>query len=153
MPTLVHSPAEILAHLLVRVGQCTTVDDDGQTTGDWPVSANIERREPDACVTVYDTEDSSWLVRDLTGDVTGPEPFQLRVAAATNRIARAKAASIYDYLSRTLDRQFVTVESRYYEVQCCDNFRKILTLGKETPTSKRSVVVFNAAVTIVDMTP
>ena len=148
-----YSPSDVLAQLLIRVGQASDWLSSGRPEGEWPVSAGMEPDSPDSVITIYDTEGVGGVRDHITGVPDGPLGFQVRVRSTTHRYAWSKASAVYKYLSETLYRQGVSIGDRYYLVHSCDLFGDILSLGKESPNSQRSIVVFNATVNLSDQTP
>lgn len=156
-PTVHHSPADVIAQLLVDAGQVTEPDSEGQADGEWPVVTNQDLDAVDSHVGINDVEGGSWKVRDsIIGDNVGPLAIQVRVSSNTHRKAWNKACLIYDYLSRTVENEGVTVAAdstngtaaRYYVVECLQSFGDLMALGRDVPTSRRHTVAFNAQAVI-----
>lgn len=145
-----YSPAEVLARVLTTAGLGSSVSDDGEPSGDWPIYATHEPDLPDECITIYDTEGFGGVRDFITKSVRGLSGFQVRVRAADHDTAYDKAFDVYDYLTKTLENQGVSIGSKYYVIPCCEKFGDILDLGKESPNSQRSVCVFNALITVTE---
>ena len=148
-----HSAADVLARVLTDAGLGSTVDSTGTPAGSWPVYATHEPDEPDSCVTIYNTDGYGGVRDFITRKVGGMDGFQVRVRAATHTLAHDKIQAIYDYLSETLYNLGISIDSKYYVVHSCELFGNVIDLGKESPNSQRSIVVFNAQVQINDRTP
>lgn len=102
---------------------------------------------PDEVLTVYDT---AWQ-DDGRAMVDGEEfrhyGFQVRVRSGDHPTGWVKAFAVRYYLAEGLYDWEITIDGALYRVWCA-NGNDIIVLGKDTPTSKRSLFTINAVAPI-----
>lgn len=136
MGPLAHSPADILATLLVRLGL-------GGAVGEaWPVYVSSEPASPDNVLTVYDTAGRSFDSSMVTGRRWALHGFQVRVRSATPAPGYVKACAVAVALDEQINAAGVTLEGVTYCVADVDRTTDVIPLGKE-PESKRSLFTVN----------
>lgn len=135
---LLHSPAQIVAALLVAKGLGT----DPAGGGAWPVFHAGEPQSPDQVLTVYDTTPKDDGRSQLSGEVFQHYGFQCRIRAATHAAGWAKAAAVRTALDQSVYYAHVTVDGTEYLIEGVSG-TNVLTLGKESPSSKRSLFTVN----------
>ena len=144
--TLPHSQADIVAQLLIR--DAVGVDPDVSPLGAWPVYVGGEPNTPDNCLTVYDTvgtDDGSFMVN---GELFSHEGVQIRIRAKDHRTGWTKADSIQIHLAKEVLDDAVTVSGTTYLIHNFSRISRVLVLGKDAPTSKRSLFTLNALVSV-----
>ncbi len=148
--SLNHSPAEIIRDLLVTLGLGT----DPADSGTWPVFVSREPNAPDSVITIYDTT-PRLQGRSSPGGITQEHyGIQVRVRDASPTGGWVKANSLAVALDQTIALDDVTIEdtdgtgSSTYKVYTVSRVGGILSLGKETPTSKRNLFTINAVAAI-----
>ena len=143
--TLLHSPADVTRHLLISLGLGTDPDDGGA----WPVYATSEPDLPDNALTIYDTVGTSDGRSMIDGELYQHYGIQVKIRAATHSGGGyGKADAIRTALAETVYDETVHVGDSTYLVHCYSRIGEVLTLGKETPTSKRSLFSINAIVAL-----
>lgn len=144
-----YSPSDIVVEMLIQAGQLSRQSATGQTSGSWPGFAGGEPDSPDNTVTIYDTT-GSWNIREFVGSKNiGPSGLQIRVRANTHRVAWNKAQELYEYLEQVYNRGVsigTSPDSDYAVIGSFCQFGDILSIGKESPQSKRSIVTLNLQV-------
>jgi hypothetical protein len=138
-----HSAADIMRYLLISLGQ-GTLPQAGQA---WPIGAYVEPAEPDNLVTLFDTEAGAQDDRVMSGEMAARYSYQVRVRAKDDRTTWVKANNIREALAAFYGRN-VTISGESYEVQCAVKIGNVIPLGKETPTSMRSICTLNAMAVI-----
>jgi hypothetical protein len=141
-----HSPAEIVRALLIDLGLGT----DPSSNTDWPVYATGEpdgRGVVDAVLTVYDTTPTQDGRSMPDGEQVYHYGFQVRVRAADHPTGFVKASAIRLALNETVRRNTVTISTQRYLVHAASGVN-LLTLGKDTPATKRSLFTVNGMVSI-----
>ncbi len=131
--TTTHSPADVIRYLLVAAGHGTLPS----TGGAWPASMGNEPSSPDNCVTLYNTTGTTDGRSMVGGELFIHEGFQVRVRATTEAVGWAKAKAILEYLAETVKNTPITIGSSSYVVYACTRFTPILSLGRESGTSRR----------------
>ena len=146
MQTLTHSPADIVAQMLIDLALGTdpeTLDGRGQPAGAWPIYASDEPDAPDNCISVFDTVGRDHG-RIFQGALQGHPGFQVRVRAATHAEGWAKADAIQATLAESVEWRTVHVGTSTYEVNAVVDIGDVLALGKEPGTSRRVFFTLNA---------
>lgn len=151
LTTLAHSPAEVIRYLLIQLGLGT--DPEARPQGLWPVAAAGELTTPDETITVYDTAGTGDGRTMPDGAAHEHQGFQVRVRSRTHRGGGwAKANVVRETLARSVELTTVTftedgVTYRYL-VRCVTGIGSVIVVGKETPTSRRSIFTLNAVVAL-----
>jgi hypothetical protein len=145
-----HSAADVLAQLLITDG--LTPDPVTNPQDDWVVRVSGEPSSPDRCVTVKDTDGSDDGRTMTDGELQQHYGFQIRLRGRTYKETMAKAAAVREYLSKSLKRRLVALDGVQYFVWCAAKIGRILTLQKDTPQTKRSIVTLNALLAAVEVT-
>lgn len=148
--SLNHSPAHVIRDLLVTLGLGTDPDDGGS----WPIFVSREPNTPDSVITLYDTASRMQGRRMVNGITVEHYGIQVRVRDAGPTGAWVKANALAVALDQTIALDDVTVEdtdgtgSSTYKVYTVSRVSGPLSLGKETPTSKRNLFTINAVAAI-----
>lgn len=143
--TLLHSPADITRRLLIALG----IGADPELSNVWPIYCGSEPDAPDNCVTVYDTQGQSDGRSMNGGELFTQYGVQVRIRASTHAGGgHAKADEIRQALAEQVYDEAVHVGSSTYLVGCYSRIGDVLALGKDAPTSKRSLYTLNALVTV-----
>ncbi len=145
--TLTYSPAQVIARLLIDLG----LGSDPETAGAWPVSSSGEPAAPDNCITVYNTQGTDGGRAMVTGELLGNYGFQVRVRAKDTETGWTKADAIQTALAESVYQETVHVGARTYLVHAVSRIGDVFEIGKEVPTSKRSVFTINATVTLEEV--
>lgn len=156
--TFLHSPAQIIQQVLIDLAAGTDPEpwEDEEAAialgaaAAWPVFSVGEPSRPDNVITVYDTSpqfDGSHMLSGVSWFHYG---FQVRVRAALHQSGFVKANYIHKVLDEDVYNKVVTLESpdAQYLVQSISASGGVLTIGKETPASKRDLFTINALATI-----
>jgi hypothetical protein len=142
-----HSPADIIAQVLVDLGQGTIAPDQP-----WPTAVSNEAQGGDRAITTYDTEIVKHSRAHVSGEVVEHFGVQVRVRAETHKVAFAKANLIARVLDEDVALTTTTIESSTYLVYSVSRRSGPLALGKDVPTSSRSVFTINVTVSLVKLT-
>lgn len=139
---MLHSPAAIIAKLLVAAGAGSD-----PPAGPWPVFVANEPTNPSNCVTVYNTAGTSDGRSMLDGAVFTHPGIQVRVRS-DDESGWLKAEALRKLLAEGVRQASVVVGDATYTVYCCARISNVIPLGKEAPTSKRSIFVVNCTVAL-----
>lgn len=145
MPTLDHSPAEVIARLLVERGLGTDPD----VYGTWPIYDSSEPDLPDQLVTVLDIAGSDDGVDMTSGDHWEHYGVRVFIRARTFSVGYPKAQAIAAQLDgEDGDDAVVDVGSKRYHVKSVHRITEVIPLGKETTVSRRDRFQMDARITI-----
>jgi hypothetical protein len=139
---LTHSPADVIRRLLIALG----VGTDPDALGEWPIFASGEPAVPDNCITLYDTAGAGGGRMMVNGELVSFDGIQARVRASTHPVGWKKADEIQTAFAMDVYNETVVLESVTYRVFSISRIGDVLALGKESPTSKRSLFTVNATV-------
>jgi hypothetical protein len=146
MPGLLdHPAAQVLAKLLIRLGLGT--DPDADPPGGWPVHSGGEPGSPDEVLTVYDTASRDGGRTTPDGERAEHHGFQVRVRGAGYDVSGPKANAVADALDR-VEHVEVSVHGTAYVVWAVTRTGTPLSLGKESPATKRSLHTINGLASI-----
>jgi hypothetical protein len=140
---LIHSPADVIAQMLVAGG----VGTDPATNSLWPVYATSEAVLPDNSITVYDTagldegRDHSTLERAVHDGV------QVRIRSTTPTVGFTKANVVALYLD-AVQSVGVNLDGHRYVVNNVSRTSGVIPLGKDGPLGKRNLFTINALVSL-----
>lgn len=140
---LLHSPAEIIAQVIIDLGSAT----DGSLNQSWPIYDNVEPNDPDNCLTVYDTAgtpDGRYMVGGIADLHHG---VQVRVRSYDHSPGYAKAMEIRALFEPLLNKQ-VSLGSSLYLIECINKIGDVLPLGQDVPDSKRRAFTINVVTPI-----
>lgn len=140
---MLHSPADILAQLIVDLGKGT----DPTAGGAWPVFVAGEPTAPDNAITVYDTTPQDDGRSMIDGEMLGHFGFQVRVRGTTHSVAYVKAEAVRVALEESVYDRTVHRDGSTYLVHCVAK-TNFLSIGKDVPTSKRSLFTINGLVSL-----
>lgn len=140
---LTHSPADILRWALIGLGLGLT-----PSTTPWPIYASSEPDIPDNCITTYDSigNDDGRLMID--GSLQQHQGVQIRIRSVDHATGWRRAALARSMLAQQIYDTLVTINSSSYIIHSINRISNILALGKEIPTSKRSIFVINAVISV-----
>lgn len=144
---LTHSPADIIRYLLIAKGAGTLLG----ANGSWPISAWQENDSPDNFITCYDTSGLKDGRVQNDGEVQEHPGVQIRVRSAIASDGNTKIRQIQDIVDKQVAYTTVVIASSNYIVHAISRPGTILSLGKETPTSKRALFTLNILVTITQV--
>ena len=142
---LVHSPAEIIRNLLVNLGAGTLPS----AGGVWPISTDQRLDAPDNVMTINDTDGKRDGRVMPTGEVVEHPGIQIEVRSGTRGVGFTKTKAVATLLDEEVYNETVTINGTTYNITNVSRSGGVLSIGKETPTSKRVLFTVNATVTIV----
>lgn len=146
MRTLTHSPADIVASVLVAKSLGVLIG----TAGAWPISVSGEHSYPDDLITVFDTtgisHGSVMTGGPDDGELQGHYGFQIRVRSAVHKTGWTKADTIRATLAQNAINVTVTIESSTYLVENFANIGDVIVLGKQVQDSKTNLFTLNGVV-------
>lgn len=145
--TLDYSPADIVRWLMVNKGLGT----DPADSDPWPVFAADEPDSPDAVITVYDTVGRLGGRTQTNGEQQEHHGLQVRIRAGDHVTGWKKARAIATSFDQLVYRNTVTVGSKSYLVHSISRAGDVLSLGKETPTSRRKLFTINVLVSVREL--
>lgn len=142
---LSHAPADIVRHALINYGQGTLPSSNGA----WPIFVFQEPDIPDDAVTVYDTSGKVEGRHHNDGEVCQHEGIQIRVRSASPLDGNTKLRSIVE----ACDKQLINIDvsiaktdgtgTAIYRLNNLSRTGTILSLGKDSPGTKRSLFTIN----------
>lgn len=144
MVELLHSPADILLQLLVDKELVALPSGEGE----WKGYVSNEPDSPDKAVTVTDTGGTSGSRLQPTGEYLDRPTVQIRVRDATQNSAWQKIYEIQQALDTEVLGDSVTIGGSNYEVSYLTRTTGILSLGRESPESKRVLFSINYSILI-----
>jgi hypothetical protein len=145
-----HSAADIVCQALYGLGYLSNPET--QPTGVWPGFVDSEPDSPDKCVTIYDTA-GRVFPRSTPDNYRVENPgIQIRVRAATYRTAFQKARQLATALD-SINREVVDTGTYSYRINTIVRSSEPIRVGKESPTSKRSILTINAMVNFNQLPP
>lgn len=141
--TLLHSPADIIRHLLKNNDHGTMPTENEE----WPLNISMEPDKPDNCITLYDTQgrDFGFTAPDRERQVM--EGIQIKVRAIDHPTGWVKAIALaiaIDQVSETV----LTIDATQYIVHRIRRTSDVLVLGQEKPNSVRQLFTINAVVSL-----
>ncbi len=154
---LTHSPADVLRHALVNAGSAlspvVTLPSAG---GAWPIFVDAEPDKPDSCITIYNTVGIINARSMIDGEMYEHQGIQVRVRDANSQEAYRETKVLANALDETilLDQVVIgytttsggitTTGDATYTLYAVSRKGGILSLGKESPKSKRNLYTINA---------
>tara|TARA_R110002110_G_scaffold145775_6_gene335360 strand:- start:6325 stop:6726 length:402 start_codon:yes stop_codon:yes gene_type:complete len=118
----------------------------------WPIHVDNEPDLPDDCFTVYGTEGNGVGRTMVDGKKIVHHGIQIRVRAASGRLGYIKARQVAVSLDENVLRSTVTISGSTYTVQSVDRTGDVIRLGKQKPSSERSLFTINAVVSLRQLT-
>lgn len=140
MTPLAHSPADIVSRAIIANGGGS---DPGPPDADWPVNVSKEADMPDNALTVYNTTGMDDGRSNPDAERMQHYGIQVRVRATSHPAASAKAYAIAILLDEVYT-QTIDIGSSSYLLHSVNRVGPPVDVGKETPTSKRSIYTINA---------
>lgn len=141
---LTHSVNDILRRLLVNNGQGTLPS----ASGSWPIG--IERPDdPDNCVTITETTGRRDGRTMVDGEVVEHPGIQVEVRSADHNTGFLKAKQLATYCDESICNSVIMFENKTYNIINVSRAGVVMSIGRESPESKRELFTFNAMVTIV----
>lgn len=144
MSTLTASPAMVLRKMLQDAGKVTAPTSNLA----WPGYYSDEPPKPDNLVVVFDTAGRVQSREMVSGQIVESYGVQLLIRAVDHSTGWAKANDIRTWMAESVVQEAVEVDGDYYTVAAISKFGSVLTLGNESPTSKRKVFTLNAMMSI-----
>lgn len=135
-----NSQAEVVAQLLIDMELGT----DPLQQQPWPVQATGEPDSPDDCITVYDQDGTSDGRTMVDGEALLHRGLQIRVRSSEHPEGWQKANDIRERLAAEVNMAAVRIGTAAYTVACVARIGPVRPLGKETPSTKRSLFTLNA---------
>jgi hypothetical protein len=143
---LVHSPADILARLLVELG--VGVLSPGTRT-EWPISIDNEPTDPDNVITVYNVMGQKNGRTQFDGEIQEYHGIQLRVRGATSSVMYTKARALAIIIDQTILNNGITIAGTRYCVHNVSRQGDIIPIGKDASTpTKRSICTINCLMVV-----
>lgn len=137
--SLDHSPAEIIANLLIDESLGTIPSDKGS----WPIFIAIVPDNPDRIITVTDTAPIKQGRFQNDGETQFHHGVQIAVRSASHTAGWTKADALTEALDKTIQYTGVTIGSSGYIVYAMSH-SGIIVVGKNVPISKRNLFTINA---------
>jgi hypothetical protein len=144
---LSHPPAQIIARLIVDLGVGALPSTSSSVT--WPTYVSKEPTSPDNVMTVYDTTPVS-DGRVMDGESQYHYGFQLRIRGVNYSQGWTKASAVHSAFDSMYEK-IITIDGTRYLVHSVVNNGGILSLGNESPESKRELFTLNALTTITQL--
>jgi hypothetical protein len=140
---LVHSPADILRHALINLGVGPL-----PPTTPWPIFASSEPDVPDNCITVYDSLGNDDGRTMPNGTLQQHQGIQVRIRSLDHATGWTKSQQIRSILAEGIYYTGVLIGTTPYLIHSVNQIGNVLALGKEIPTSKRTIFVINAVISV-----
>ena len=149
---LTHSPADIIAQVLVDLGLVQPWNESKlpKDQVSWAVSSGKDVDKPDKAVMIKDTQGRDQL-RVLWGQRSEMQGFQVMVRAPKRSEAFLLAQQIAIALDTTVTGATPTLDGVQYHVQSVDRSSQVLPLGTERAQSARELFTINAVVTLFQL--
>jgi hypothetical protein len=113
----------------------------------WPVYVAAVPDTPDEVMTVTDTAPTNDARSMIDGTRFVHYGFQVRIRSTTPAKAALKAFAVRRAFDESVHNRLVTIDGVEYVVGSISN-ATVLAVGKESPTSKRSLFTINALVSL-----
>lgn len=146
---LLNSPSEILAYCLIAKGVVSNFDNNLE----WPIAVGDEPNEPDNVVTTYDVGTSSSGRDMVSGQQLEQYNIQVRIRSKLYTTGWVKINEIAKCLDEEVYLETVTVGDNTYRLHSFSRRGGILSLGKEYPSSQRSLFVMTGQCAIRQILP
>jgi hypothetical protein len=143
MNELEHSPADIIRQLLLDLSIGVS-----NQNSQWSVFISGEPDLPDEVITVYDTLGIELGRSMVTGDVYQTPGIQIRVRSRDHKTGWLKCDSIRHRLSKEVNWATVTIGGKQYRVHAAVRMGGVLSIGTDSPNTKRRVFTLNFQVSI-----
>lgn len=143
--TLNHSPAHVLANLIVDLGH--GVEPDGSTA--WSTYVNMMPDSPDSLVYLVNTAGKHDGRSMVDGSVFHHHGWQMMVRAVSDNAAWVKANTIAVALD-AVNRRYVPIGDVTYRVQSISRIGAILYVGLDE-TSRRRIYSVNGYISLRQM--
>ena len=124
---LLHSPAAIVADLLVQLGLGIDFD----SSGDWKVFISGEPPDPDRIITVFDDPGRDSGRTHPQGVRLEHHGIRIQIRADTHAVGYPKARAIAVALDTTVYQETVTIDGTVYQVHSISRTSDVLALGKD----------------------
>lgn len=144
--TLTHSPIDIMRGLLVAMGLGSGVAN--PQVNPWPVHAFDVPDKPDNVITTQGGESTDDGRTAFDGERQEHHGVTIRVRGTTDDVAYAKAKAIATALDTEALDETVTIQGAQYLVHSVSLRDDPVGLGREIPTSARSVYQLDATLTV-----
>lgn len=145
MPSsLLHSPADIIRTMLIDLSLGTAPSD----SLTWPVYVSQEPSLPDNCITVYDTTGTDDGHTQPDGELQERHGIQVRIRSVDHPTGWTKSRAIAVALDEEVYRELVTIGASLYRVHAIARSPGPISLGKQTPDTKRDLFTINATVSV-----
>jgi hypothetical protein len=145
--SLLHSPADIVRHILIDLGEGSDPGAGTSAPGAWPVYSPKEPSTPDNVITIKNTTPKLDGRSHVDGEQVEHSGFQVRVRSQDTLVGYPKAASIRKTLNEQAINVVVRIASAVYHVQCVSRV-SLIPLGEESPSSRRTVYTLNGLIVI-----
>jgi len=142
--TLGNSPAEILRALLIDLGVGCLPSDELE----WPIGVYEEIPTPDNTITIYDTSGNLDGRIQSNGVYHEQYGIMVRVRGTKSPVGNLKARQISEVFDKSIRNNTVSIESNQYLVTTVNRKGGVMSLGWESPTSRRSLFTLNALMNV-----
>lgn len=147
--TFNHPPAFVIMQYLIDQGLGTA----RSAGGSWPIHYGDEPDTPDNCITVYDSEGRTQGRAMTSGEVQELNGIQVRVRCAPTQIVEGykKCHNIVRNFDSSVNRTYVPIGSDTYLIQAISRTSDVISLGTESPSSRRRIYTATALVSMTLM--
>lgn len=148
--TITYSPAEVIARLLVELGNGVDPDDYSQSGSatQWPIYDANEPDLPDNCITVFDTSPVSDGRSMIDGETFDHFGIQIKIRSKDHRTGWTKANLLHESISKSVYQESITISGVAYLVHCISRISNVLVLGKSDEKTNRRMFTLNALVSL-----
>ena len=137
--TLGHAPGEIIKQLMEDLGLGTEVS----SAGAWPIYWSHLPDSPDSCLAIYDTVPTNDGRSHPDGITQEHYGFEILIRSNSPTVGRQKGLNILDSFDTDVLRTLVTLGDYTYNVQAITRRAGLLSLGRESPESRRRLHSIN----------
>ncbi len=139
---LIHSPADIIRHLLVELNFAVLPSDWVGSKTDWLGSCNETPDNPDRVITTFDSAGDSFGYTQVDGNQSNSYGVQIQIRSDTFPIGWRQANSINSTLMKEVYDYNITIEENSYRIHSI-TAGDILPVGNESPQSRRLLFTIN----------
>lgn len=136
---LLHSPAEVIAQLLVDLGLGVAVDN--TTTTQWQVFSLHEPDRPDYSITVYEVTGIVDVRTMPDRERAEWDGIQIKLRCPSEAVGSVKARAIAVALDSVAQQVVVVGGGTSYNIWCFNRSSGPIPLGKEPNSDRRSITI------------
>ena len=145
MSALLHSPAAIIARLLIDTGYG---DEESNVLADWPMYIGSDPDMPDNVLVMHDMPGVDHGRMSVTGKRGEHHGVEIKIRALTHQQGYAKSREIAIGMDKSIYQETVNLDGTSYLIHSINRTTDVIALGKEATMSRRSLFAISALVSI-----